>query len=84
LFKGRAAGVIEKRHGYTVILVADQVELTPKRDSIMARCKGAVQGFGFAAPYFPVGNKLGNVALTALAHLLQLLFTKERKMPISS
>ena len=70
-----ASLVIEKRHRYIVKSLADKIELAFKSNSIMVRREGAVRGVSLTVLYLPVGDKLGDGALSSLGLLVKVPIT---------
>ena len=75
MFKRWASLVIEKRHRYMVKSFADKIEFADKGNSIMARREGAVGSVGHTVLYLPVGDKLGDGALSSLGLVIKVPIT---------
>ena len=75
MLKYCASLVIEKRHCYIVISLADKIELAFKGNPIMVRRKGAVRGVGLTVLYLPVGDELRDGALPSLGLVIKVPIT---------
>ena len=75
LFEFCASLVIEKRHCYIVISFADKIEFAFKSNPIMVRRKGAVRSVGHTVLYLPVGDELGDGALSSLGLVVKVPIT---------